>query len=127
MAVESAPVTLVDSSLAFCIDDQAVPEARQPENSLSRSCYWLGAPSFDFEGGSDLRDERSRKRAASGDDLQAFFVYERKKLQRGALRMLFSALPLADQARSHIQIGRKDSLARLLRARSARIFLGVIS
>ena len=64
MAVESAPVTLVDSSLAFCIDDQAVPESRQLENSLSRSCYWLGAPSFDFEGGSDIRNERSRKRPA---------------------------------------------------------------
>ena len=102
MAVESAPVTMVDSSLAFSIDHQAVSESRQLENSLPRSCYWLGVRSFDFEGGSDLRESAHGNVLQSGDDFQAFFGYERKKFQRGSLRMFFSALPFTDQAWCHI-------------------------
>jgi hypothetical protein len=46
-----------------------------------------------------------------GDRFEAFLSNQRQHFERRPLRVLFAALPLANQVRGHVEVARKDRLA----------------
>src|SRR5690348_10810237 len=51
---------------------------------------------------------------ASGHYFQPLFLHQRQQLEGGPLWVLLAPLPLTYQARRHVEVSRKNSLARLL-------------